>query len=175
MNPNGLVPVIRDGDVTMFESNAIVRYLAARYGAGSLQPAPDKARAAAEQWMDWQQLTAAPPVSVIFWNTVRVPSASADRAAITAAHEKLRTEVLPIADRALAGQAWFAGDEFSFGDMVLGAFTWRYRQIEGSSLDFPNLQRWFTALQTRPAYRDWVMVPIGRSVEEWNRHEGELG
>jgi glutathione S-transferase len=55
MNPNGLVPVIRDGDITMYESNAIVRFLSARYGEGNLKPPSLKALAAAEQWMDWQQ------------------------------------------------------------------------------------------------------------------------
>src|SRR6185312_13807357 len=54
MNPNALVPVMRDGDIAMFESNAIVRFLAARYGADSLRPAAPKALAAAEQWMEWQ-------------------------------------------------------------------------------------------------------------------------
>ncbi|CAN5545780.1 glutathione S-transferase [soil metagenome] len=174
MNPTGLVPVIRDGDVTMFESNAIVRYLAQRYGEGGLQPAAPKARAAAEQWMEWQQLAAAPVVSAIFWNTVRLPADKCDHNAIAKAQEKLQGEVLPIAETALEDRVWFAGDAFSFGDIVLGAFIWRYRQIEGSALEFPNLQRWFAALQTRQPYRDWVMVPIGRSLDEWNIHEREL-
>src|SRR5262245_9997733 len=74
LNPNGLVPVIRDGDVVMFESNAIVRYLAARYGAGTLRPSIPKALAAAEQWMEWQQTTIAPLIGTIFMNKVRKPA-----------------------------------------------------------------------------------------------------
>ena len=74
MNPNGLVPVIRDGDVTMFESNAIVRYLAARFGEGSLRPSDHRALALAEQWMEWQQSTFAPAVGAIFFNKVRLPA-----------------------------------------------------------------------------------------------------
>ena len=60
MNPMGLVPVIRDGDVTMFESNAIVRYLAARFRSGVLRPAEHRGLAMAEQWMEWQQQAFAP-------------------------------------------------------------------------------------------------------------------
>src|SRR5262249_2214398 len=60
MNPNGLVPVLRDGDVVMFESNAIVRYLATRYGTGTLLPTEPRALAAAEQWMEWTATTLAP-------------------------------------------------------------------------------------------------------------------
>lgn len=175
MNPNGLVPVLRDGGVTMFESNAMVRYLAAKYGADRLQPAEPVARAQAEQWMEWQQLTAAPPVAAIFWNTVRLPAGQCDHAAVAAAKAKLQGDVLPMADRALAGKAWFAGDCFSFGDMVLGAFYWRLRQIDVSTPKPSNLERWFEALQTRKAYRDWIMVPVGKSIAEWNRNEKEMG
>jgi glutathione S-transferase len=61
MNPMGLVPVIRDGDVTMFESNAIVRYLSARFRSGVLRPSEHRGLAMAEQWMEWQHNTFAPP------------------------------------------------------------------------------------------------------------------
>ena len=94
MNPNGLVPVIQDGGVTMFESNAIVRYLCAHYRAGLLRPEAVQPLAAAEQWMEWQQTTFAPHVSAIFWNTVRVPSASRNKAAVTdynVSHTYIRT------------------------------------------------------------------------------------
>lgn len=174
MNPNGLVPVIRDGDVVMFESNAIVRYLAARYGEGNLQPTDDAARAAAGQWMEWQHNTVAPLVGPIFWQRVRTPKEKADHEAVKTARSKLETEVLPIADRVLASWPWFAGERFSFGDIVLGCFYWRYRQVEGAGAELPNLKRWSAALQGRPAYRTWVMVPIGRNPEEWSKHERDL-
>src|SRR5437016_4134936 len=100
MNPNGLVPVIRDGDIVMFESNAIVRYLAARYGEGGVRPSSPGALAAAEQWMEWQQTTVAPLIGTIFMNKVRRPAAECDHRAVEAAAMKLH-DILAIADRAL--------------------------------------------------------------------------
>lgn len=174
MNPNALVPVIRDGDVTMFESNAIVRYLAARYGEGSLRPKAPKALAAAEQWMEWQQLNVVPHISAIFWNLVRVKPEDRNDKAVADAGAKL-ISVLAIADKRLASSEWFAGETFSFGDIVLGVLYWRYTQLNCSRPDTPSIKRWFETLQQRPAYKKWVMVPVGNSIEEWNANERTLG
>ncbi|MGE0009104.1 MAG: glutathione S-transferase family protein [Parvibaculaceae bacterium] len=174
MNPNALVPVLRDGDVTMFESNAIVRYLAARYGDGTLRPKEPKAFAAAEQWMDWQQLNVVPPISAIFWNEVRLAKAQRSDKAIAEAEASL-ARTLPIADAALAASEWFAGDSFSYGDIVLGVLYWRYHKLDGKTLGLPNIRRWFGSLQRRPAYRKWIMLEFGRSPEEWAAHEKAQG
>jgi glutathione S-transferase len=170
MNPNGLVPVLRDGDVTMFESNAIVRYLAARHGDCTLRPKEAKSLAAAEQWMEWQQLNVVPPISAIFWNEVRLPKAERDAKAISTAEANL-AKTLPIADNALASSRWFAGDSFSYGDIVMGVLYWRYFKLDGKTLDLPNIKRWFGALQQRPAYRKWIVADFGRSPEEWAVYE----
>ncbi|WP_162918869.1 glutathione S-transferase family protein [Taklimakanibacter deserti] len=174
MNPNGLVPVLKDGDITMFESNAIVRYLAARYGEGTLRPKDAKALAMAEQWMEWQQLNAVPPISAMFWHQVRLPRAQRNDKVIADSEANL-AKMLPIADKALSSSPWFAGDSFSFGDIVLGVLYWRYFNLAEKRLDTPHIQRWFEALQQRPAYRKWVMVEFGRSPEEWTAHEKALG
>lgn len=173
MNPNGLVPVLKDGDVIMFESGAIVRYLAARYGEGSLRPRSHKALAAAEQWMEWQTVNVVSHISTIFMNKVRRPKAQRNDQAIAAAEAEL-AEVLPIADAALASSKWFAGESFSFGDIVLGVLYWRYSKLDFKKPDTPHIQRWFEALQERPAYRKWIMVEFGSSPEEWSAHEKAL-
>ncbi|MBL8905318.1 MAG: glutathione S-transferase family protein [Rhizobiales bacterium] len=174
MNPNGLIPVLRDGDIIMFESNAIVRYLAARYGAGSLLPTEPHALAAAEQWMEWSQTTLAPPASALFMNQVRIPADRADRKAMADAEARLQT-VLPIADKALAGKAFFAGDDLTIGDIVFGCLRWRLDKLDWKQPPMPNIDRWFAALKERPAYKQWVMVPVGRSPEEWAANEKLLG
>lgn len=174
MNPNGLIPVLRDGDVVMFESNAIVRYLAVRYGAGGLLPSEPVSLAAAEQWMEWSQTTLAPPASVLFANQVRTPAEKVDRKAMADAEARLQM-VLPIADNALAGRAFFAGDRLTIGDIVLGCFRWRLDKLDWKRPDTPNLDRWFAELQTRPGYRQWVMVPVGRGPAEWSANEKALG
>src|SRR5262249_14445383 len=57
LNPNRRIPTVEDGDAVVWESNVIVRYLAAKFGAGELWPSDPGARASADQWMDWQQTT----------------------------------------------------------------------------------------------------------------------
>ncbi len=173
MNPMGLVPVIRDGDVTMFESNAIVRYLAARYRAGVLRPADHRHLAMAEQWMEWQQLNFAPLVSVMFMNNVRSTPEKRNAAAVANA-EKQAAGILQIADRHLARNEWFAGPEFSFGDIVMGVFYWRFLGLNLSRPATPHLDAWMETIAKRDAFRAGVSdVPRAKSLEEWNRIEKE--
>jgi glutathione S-transferase len=174
MNPNGLVPVIRDGDVTMFESNAIVRYLSARYRAGVLRPTDHRALAMAEQWMEWQQTSFAVHVSAIFFNQVRLPPEKRNPVAVAEAAKQAAAGIR-IADDHLSRHDWFAGSDFSFAEVVMGCLLWRYLGLDCEKPDAPHLMEWFEALQRRPAYRQWVMVPRAATLEEWNRIERELG
>jgi glutathione S-transferase len=84
MNPNGLVPTLEEDGFVMWESNAIVRYLAAKYGAGTLEPSGLRARAHAGSWMDWQLTVAHPPLTPVFWGLIRTPPEKRDHAAIEA-------------------------------------------------------------------------------------------
>ena len=174
MNPNGLIPVIQDGDVVMFESNAIVRYLAARYRAGLLRPQEPRALAAAEQWMEWQQSTFIPPAAAIFFHTVRLPLAKRSSQAIADAIPLL-SKALRIADEHLSLHDWFAGDAFSFGDIAMGVYYWRLLGMHFESPAMPHLDEWFEAIKRRPAFQAHIMLPVARSLEEWDRIERELG
>jgi glutathione S-transferase len=166
MNPMGFVPVIRDGDVTMFESNAIVRYLAARYGEGALRPRGTKELALAEQWMDWSQLNLGPPATTLFLQSVRTPASQRNREAMAKAVSDLH-RLLPIADKAMVSSRFVAGNELTFGDIPLGVFVWRLSCFDWERPTFSNLDRWYQQLQERPAYRKGVMMPTGKSPEEW--------
>lgn len=173
MNPMGLVSVIRDGDVTMFESNAIVRYLAARFRSGALRPADHRSLAMAEQWMEWAQQAFAPPVTAIFINTVRTAPENRNARAVAAA-EQQAAQALRIADGWLALHDWFAGSAFSFGDIAMGALLWRYMGLDCEKPEMPHVQEWLEALERREPFRNAVMaVPRARSLEEWNRIERE--
>ncbi len=173
MNPMGLVPVIRDGDVTMFESNAIVRYLSARFQPGLLRPEDHRQLAMAEQWMEWQQQSFAPAVVTMFINNVRSPPEKRNAAAVAAA-EKSAIDALKIADAHLARHDWFAGSSFSFGDIVMGVFVWRYLGLDCTKPDMPNVRDWLEALEEREAFREAVMdVPRAKNLEDWNRIEKE--
>ena len=173
MNPMGLVPVIRDGDVTMFESNAIVRYLAARYGAGALRPADHRGLAMAEQWMEWQAQSFAPHVNAMFVNTVRMTPDQRNDALVNASARQA-AEALRIADAWLSRHDFFAGASFSFGDIVMGALLWRYMGLDCEKPEAPHTAEWFQSLQTRDAFRNAVMaVPRAKTLAEWNRIERE--
>ena len=88
MNPHGRVPVIVDGETTVWESHAILRYLAARYGTGSFWSEDAAARSQWERWMDWAQTTLQPDfLTGVFWGFYRTPAAQRDMAAI---EEKIR-------------------------------------------------------------------------------------
>ncbi len=90
MNPNGLIPVINDDGFVMWESNAIVRYLSARHGSGSLSPADPQRRADADRWMDWQATAFNPAIGPAFWHLIRFPAEQRDAAVIEAARDRRR-------------------------------------------------------------------------------------
>ena len=155
LNPNGLVPTIEDGDLVLWESNAIVRYLAETHGAGTLQPADPKARARANQWMDWQLTVVAPAITPAFWGLVRMPAEQRDQAAIAASQHKT-TDAMRILDAQLGRTAYVAGDAFSIGDIPVGVMTYRYWQLVPEHPQLPDLARWYEALEARPAFRQHV-------------------
>jgi glutathione S-transferase len=173
LNPMQLVPAIKDGTVTMAESHAILRYLSRRYGKGTLQPRGLRALALAEQWVEWTTSTFAPSIAPIFMNRIRKPAEEADEQAVQRAI-KASADAFRLANRLLGRKPFVAGKAFSYGDIPLGANYWRYKNLEIDRPALPNLDRWFESLQERPAYRDWVMVPFGRNVAEWNETEREL-
>jgi glutathione S-transferase len=108
MNPNRKIPTVRDGDVVVWESNACVRYLAGRYGLGSLCPEDPARRALADAWMDWQLGTLLPDLSPIFWNLIRTPEAHRDMGAVQAAAGRI-ARTWQILDDHLAGPQYVAG------------------------------------------------------------------
>lgn len=173
LNPMGLVPAIRDRSIVMFESNAIVRYLARRYGKDTIRPRGQKAWALADQWMEWANTTPFVPLSTIFWNKVRLPAEQCDDNAVRTA-EKALAGHMKLANRMLGKKAWLTGRHFSFGDIPLGAIYWRYQNLDVDRPRLPHLDRWYAQLQERPAYREWIMAPFGRNIAEWNENERKL-
>ena len=131
MNPNGLVPTLEEDDgFLLWESNAIVRYLAAKHGAGTLEPKDPKARARAHQWMDWQLTVAGPAIFQTFWGLVRTPPEKRDMAAIQKDADA-EAEVWRIADAQLASRRYIEGDGFTIADIGIGAFARRWFGVEG--------------------------------------------
>ena len=159
-NPNGVVPMIEDGEFVLWESNTIVRYLAAQYAPDSaLCPASAKARAQAEKWMDWATSTLAGPFRPVFWGVVRTPAEQRDWTQINNAVTQVE-RLLGIVDAALARQPYLSGDEFGVGDIPLGCFAYAWFEMPIERTELPHLKAWYERLQARPAFQKAVMTPL---------------
>jgi glutathione S-transferase len=159
MNPHGLVPVIEDNGVTVWESHAILRYLAEAHGGERFWPGL-AGRSRIEPWMDWAQTSFQPSFSNgLFWGYYRTPDDQHDWPAIRK-HIAVCSYELSVLDGILARQAFVAGDDFSLADMPIGTCMFRYFALDLPRPDLPNVERWFGRLQTRPAYREHVMLPF---------------
>ena len=159
LNPNGLVPTIDDDGFVLWESNAIVRYLAAKHGAGGLWPGDIALRAGADRWMDWQQTTFWPAIRPLFMGLVRTPADKRDPRLLE--ESRLKTaEVLGVLEHHLESNAFVAGDTFTMGDIPLGCGIWRWMALPIERPELPYVRRWFDSLTRRPAYRAAVMLPL---------------
>jgi glutathione S-transferase len=159
LNPNRRIPTLEDGSVVLWESNVIVRYLAAKFGAGTLWPEDPAVRGVADQWMDWQQTTLLPDMRTIFWALVRTAPADRDRAKIDEAVESLKGP-WAILDAWLKGRAFVAGDALTMGDVPVGAMCHRYYALGVERPRLPHLDAWYRRLQERAAFRTHVMIPL---------------
>ena len=158
LNPNGLVPTIDDDGFILWESHAIVRYLAAGYGT-DLWPEDRRIRALADQWMDWAHTTYFPAIRALFLGLVRSAPELRDARAIEESRTKT-AEALAIVDAHLRSHRFLAGSDFSAGDIPLGCGVWRWMALPIERPALPNVQRWFEALRARPAYSKTVMLPL---------------
>jgi len=159
MNPNGLVPVLRDGDLVMFESCAILRYLAARYGdGGAFWPADPGTRARIDMWAEWGKINFCTCFTgPIFWSRVRTAAKDRDAAALSRALAQFETR-LDILEGQLAKQDHVAGPAFTLADIVVGHVLYRWFDIDVPRKPRPLVAAYYDRLKARPAYAEHVMV-----------------
>lgn len=159
MNPNGLVPVLVDGDATpIFESAAILRYLANRYADDNFWPKDASARAQIDKWAEWAKWNIGHAFIVtVFYGLVRTPANEIDHDAITVAMNNLE-KALAVADERLQTSTHIAGPQFTLADIALGYCLFRYYDINWVRAKLPNLRRYYDLLCTRPAFQRHVMV-----------------
>jgi len=165
MNPNSLVPTLVEGGVedefVLWESNAILRYLAAGHVTGTgMWPESLQARANIDRWMDWQQTTLGAPMTTVFWGLVRTAPEARDMAAIRAATARLGA-LYGILDGIVARKGYVAGPDLTLADICIGVHAFRYFSFDGIERpEMPALQDWFARLRTRPAFRAHVDHPM---------------
>lgn len=170
LNPNQLIPTLEDGETVMWESNAVVRYLAARYDSGGLWPDDPIQRAGADQWMDWMQTSLIPALTPIFVGMTWTAQKDRDMSTINNATERT-AELFERLDHHLADRAFVAGDELTMGDIPLGVACFRYFSLDITRPKLDHVNIWYERLATRPAYQKHVMIPFGSSLSEWRALE----
>jgi glutathione S-transferase len=159
LNPNGLVPTVRDGDLILWESNTICRYLAATRGGARLHPPEPAARALVERWMDWQLSAVGPPMGALLFGLIRNRPEQRDHAAIEAARRKALA-AWTIVEDALDDRPWLAGGALSLAEIVLGtlAYRWHAFPIERPALN--RLRGWYERMRERPGFKTHIEIPI---------------
>jgi glutathione S-transferase len=159
MNPNGTIPVLRDDDgEPLWESAAILRYLANRYGRGPYWPDDLALRTHIDKWAEWSKINIALNFSgPIFWQVVRTPRAGRDPEALKRAILVL-DQYLDIAEKRLASAPYLCGAEFTLADVQFGHLLYRYFDLPIERRERPSLRAYYERLAARPAYREHVMV-----------------
>jgi glutathione S-transferase len=161
LNPHGLVPVLRDGEVVVWESHAILRYLAARYGAEPFWSPDPARRATADGWMDWSQTALQPAfLTGVFWGGYRTPEALRDEQAVAAALERTH-RLMARLEAQLERRDYLLGEALSLADIPVGTHLYRYFGMEIDRPALPCVEAWYERLKARPAYAEHVMVPFG--------------
>lgn len=159
MNPNARIPVLEDGEQVLWESNAIVRYLAARYSQGELWPENPGERALADRWMDWASTTFVPVFTPVFIGLVRTPASQRDQALIEVALRQCESALL-VLDAELARRPFLSGDALGIGDIPMGTFIYAWFGLAIDRPALPNVERWYQALCSRTAYQCAVMTEL---------------
>lgn len=164
MNPNGLVPVLRDGTLVLWESHAIVRYLAAQYADGLLFPSRPEERAVVDQWTDWTATRFQPAWIGVFWSVYRTRPERRNAAEIARNREEA-ARCFAILDQRLSRLPYLAGDQLTYADIVAGIALFRWTTM-GTEAGLPwGVAAWHERLRERPAFRKAVEVDFSELKE----------
>lgn len=153
LNPNALVPVIRDGEFVLWESNTILRYLAGRQACTGLLPADPAGRAQVEQWMDWQATELNNAWRYAFMALVRRHPAYADEAQVLASLAEWARQLGVLEAQLAHTGAFVTGPVFTLADVVLGLSVHRWFSTPGDKPALPAVAAYYERLTERPAFR----------------------
>jgi glutathione S-transferase len=152
LNPNALVPVIKEGEFVLWESNAICRYLAGAHPAAGLLPAAPRERAVVEQWMDWQATELNNSWKYAFSALVRRSAAHTDPQAIAAGINSWNRHMQILEAQLRNTGAFAVGSRFTLADIVLGLSTHRWYMTPMERPSLPAVQEYYERLSARPAF-----------------------
>lgn len=154
LNPNGLIPVLIDGDFVLWESNAICRYLANQQGDAGLYPTQPQARAKVDQWMDWQGGELNNSWRVAFTALVRGQPAAPD--AIEASIANWNRHMTMLDEQLARTGAFVTGAAFTLADVVLGLSAQRWKNAPIDHAELPAVDAYLQRLASRPGFADYV-------------------
>ena len=160
LNPNGLVPTLQDGDLVLWESNTILRYLVRQYDNSKRFPADTTGQYQSEKWMDWQLGTMWPSLRVAFLGLTRTPEGERNYAVIHKAYQDTNA-LLALLDQQLANQRYCSGDSFNIGDIPLALCVSRWILLNetfpeqtGARLSLKNVEAWMQRLEVETQYSE---------------------
>lgn len=157
--PSGKLPCIQDGDLTLFESGAILEYIIDRYGNGRLAPPPGTPeRGTFLQWVHFSEATAFPALAQIAFHTIFKPE---DERISSVADEgrQYAGKTLQVLERELKGKDYILGREFSGADIMLGYTLVASQMLGVLNADYPNTMAYFARLSARPAFQKALAQP----------------
>jgi glutathione S-transferase len=158
LNPNRLVPTIEDKGLVLWESNAIIRHLAQRYGRGTLSPADELTFARADSWMDWSLTTVYNDIITTgFLQLIRTPARERNLGLVEAAARRAG-EKLGVLNQQLNGRSYIVGETLTIADVAVGTLMYRYFNLPITRPALSNVEAWYGRLTRRPAYQQHVMI-----------------
>jgi glutathione S-transferase len=161
LNPNGRVPTLLDGELPVWESHAILRYLAAAHGGGAYWSPDPATRSQVDRWMDWSQSQFDASFMALFWGYYRTPEANRDNRA-NQLHAKRCRSYLRLLDRCLSEHDYVVGDRLSLADIPIGALMYRYVNLDETDGLPPRVANWYTRLTERRPFQTHIMLPFGQ-------------
>jgi glutathione S-transferase len=159
LNPNGLIPTLEDEGAVLWESNAIVRYLYAKYGTHPAQPNDLALRARADGWTDWYSSTFWSNVRPLLVQLIRTAAPARDQALIESSREAA-ARASQILERELSKKPYLAGDHFNFGDLPVAAAAQRWFNLPIERPKLPAVEAWYGRVKERPGFKRWVDLPL---------------
>jgi len=160
LNPNKAIPVIKDGETIVWESHAVLRYLAAKYGPDALYPSDPAACSHVERWLDWHMGTLGSAITPVFLSLYRTAPEARNEAAFAQQVAKL-TAVMTLLDQQIAGRPYIAGNEFTIADIAFGNSVWRWFAFPIERPALPNLAAWQARVAERPGHKAHIAQPVG--------------
>jgi glutathione S-transferase len=160
LNPNKRVPTIVDDDFVLWESNACITYLASKHAVGDWYPDDLRVRGDAHRWMDFATSTVAPAHGPAFVGLIRTAPEKRKPDAIAAGRDNFSKQ-LAIVDGYLADREYLTGSSINIGDMPIAILSYRWFNLDIEREDYPNLKRWYDAINARPAFQKHVSgIPL---------------